>query len=211
MNPFLHERLYRSEALMERLKTVRLTICGAGAIGGNLAENLARTGLASLRLIDQDRIEAHNLSTQPFLRQEIGQFKAKSLANHLYRSVFCEVDAQPKRLTATSVNKLLADSELVVDAFDNSESRQLIQDWARDTGVPTLHVGMAAGYGEAIWDGAYQVPSDLGAEVCDYPLARNLVQLTVMMASEVLLRYLDTGVLQAYTCTLGDLKIHPFK
>jgi len=60
MTFFLHEARYRDLApAAERL----VTICGAGALGANLAETLARMGLHKLRVIDYDRISAHNLST----------------------------------------------------------------------------------------------------------------------------------------------------
>jgi tRNA A37 threonylcarbamoyladenosine dehydratase len=38
-----------------------VTFCGAGAIGANMAENLARTGFTSLTIIDRVRIEQRNL------------------------------------------------------------------------------------------------------------------------------------------------------
>jgi molybdopterin/thiamine biosynthesis adenylyltransferase len=43
-----------------------VTVCGAGALGANITENLARSGAGSLVVIDRDRIEERNLSTQPY-------------------------------------------------------------------------------------------------------------------------------------------------
>jgi tRNA A37 threonylcarbamoyladenosine dehydratase len=59
-------------------------VCGAGALGANIAESLARSGFCQLRVID--RIQDRNLSTQPYYRSDIGAFKAKILANNLYRA-----------------------------------------------------------------------------------------------------------------------------
>lgn len=40
----------------------RLVVCGAGALGGNLVEHLARSALpAALVVIDHDRVEAANV------------------------------------------------------------------------------------------------------------------------------------------------------
>ncbi|HEY9626933.1 MAG TPA: ThiF family adenylyltransferase [Coleofasciculaceae cyanobacterium] len=65
MSIFFHEQLYRTDAVMAKLKEFPVTICGAGALGANLAENLARAGFDKLKVIDCDRIEERNLSTQP--------------------------------------------------------------------------------------------------------------------------------------------------
>ena len=42
---------------MAKLKNYPVTICGAGALGANIAENLARSGFDKLTVIDRDRIE----------------------------------------------------------------------------------------------------------------------------------------------------------
>lgn len=54
MSIFFHEQLYRTDAVMAKLKGFPVTICGAGALGANLAENLARTGFGKLKVIDDD-------------------------------------------------------------------------------------------------------------------------------------------------------------
>src|ERR1041385_83167 len=84
---FYHESLYRSNVLMERLGMLSVTICGAGALGANLCECLVRQGFGRLRVIDRDRVEERNLSTQPYYRSDIGALKAKMLANALYRAL----------------------------------------------------------------------------------------------------------------------------
>src|SRR5260370_4913559 len=100
-----------------------LTICGAGALGGNLAETLARMGFASLRLIDRDHVEMRNLSTQPYSRAEVGAPKARALASMLYRAVGAKVEAKTVTLDAGNAAALLAGSALVVDVFDNRTAR----------------------------------------------------------------------------------------
>lgn len=48
---------------MAALRDYPVTVCGAGALGANLVETLARSGYGKLRVIDCDRIETGNLST----------------------------------------------------------------------------------------------------------------------------------------------------
>ena len=104
MSFFLHEARYRDLAPADRL----VTICGAGALGANLAETLARMGLRHLRVIDHDRIEAHNLSTQPWVQQDVGGLKARVLANMLYRAIGARVEAQSTTLITNNAGALLS-------------------------------------------------------------------------------------------------------
>jgi molybdopterin-synthase adenylyltransferase len=207
MSIFFHEQLYRTDAVMAKLKESSVTICGAGALGGNLTENLARAGFGRLKVIDCDRIEERNLSTQPYYRSDIGAFKAKILANHLYRAIGTKVEAETKELTAANAHQLLKESQLIVDVFDNSTSRQAVKDSAAKSGIPCLHAGLSSDLAEVIWNEAYRVPSDANDDICDYPLARNLVLLTVAVTCEAIVSFISTGEQRNFTITLKDLAV----
>ena len=96
-----------------------------------------------------------------------------------------------------------------VDAFDNSRSRQVVQDHCRSTQIPCLHVGLHADYCEVIWDEQYRVPRDVAGDICDYPLARNLVLLSVAVASEAVMRFIAGAERASWSATLGDLAVLP--
>ncbi|UBF28700.1 ThiF family adenylyltransferase [Kovacikia minuta CCNUW1] len=207
MSIFFHEQLYRTNTVMTKLKEFPVTICGAGALGANLAENLARAGFGKLKVIDRDRIEDRNLSTQPYYRSDVGAFKAKILANNLYRAIGTKVEAETKELTAANAAQLLKESGLIVDVFDNSSSRRVVKDYADLTGTLCLHAGLSANYAEVIWNDVYRVPCDVNDDVCDYPLARNLVMLTVAVACEAIVSFATTGEQRHFTITLKDLVV----
>lgn len=211
MSIFFHEQLYRTDTVMAKLKEFPVTICGAGALGANLAENLARAGFGKLKVIDRDRIEERNLSTQPYYRSDVGAFKAKILANNLYRAIGTKVEAETKELTATNAAQLLKGSRLIVDVFDNSTSRQAVKEYGDRSGTPCLHAGLSADYAEVIWNEVYRVPSDVNDDICDYPLARNLVMLTVAVACEAIVSFVATGEQRHFTITLKDLSIQSLK
>ncbi|NJM75534.1 MAG: ThiF family adenylyltransferase [Acaryochloridaceae cyanobacterium RU_4_10] len=207
MSIFFREQLYRTDAVMAKLKTYPVTICGAGALGGNLTENLARAGFGRLKVIDCDRIEERNLSTQPYYRSDIGAFKAKILANQLYRAIGTKVEAETKELTASNADRLLKDSQAIVDLFDNSTSRQVVTAYAAQSGIACLHAGLSSDFAEVIWNEVYRVPSDANDDICDYPLARNLVLLTVAVACEAIVSFVATGERRSFTLTLKDLAV----
>jgi molybdopterin/thiamine biosynthesis adenylyltransferase len=208
MSIFYHELLYRSGEVMRRIAEQSVTVCGAGALGANITESLARSGFARLRVVDRDRVEERNLSTQPFYRTDIGAQKAKLMANSLYRALGARVDARAEELRSDNARKLL--DGLVIDCFDNSASRGIVKVACEEAKLPCLHVGMANGYAEVIWNESYRVPSDAQEDICDYPLARNLVMLTVAVACEVITLYVATGQRESYTITLGDFAVRRF-
>jgi molybdopterin/thiamine biosynthesis adenylyltransferase len=207
---FFHEQLHRTPTLMAKLKDFPVTICGAGALGANITENLARSGFGKLKVIDRDRIEERNLSTQPYYRSEIGAYKAKILANNLYRALAVAIDGQTKELMPENADRLLGGSALIIDTFDNSAARGAVKDYCASTQIHCLHVGLGGDYAEVIWNEIYRVPSPVNDDICDYPLARNLVMLAVAVAGEAIVKFIATGERQSFTLTLGDFAIQPF-
>ena len=203
-----HEQRWRGDGALSRVRVWPVTVCGAGAIGANLIESLARQGFGALSVIDCDRIEERNLSTQPWQRGDIGAHKAKLLSATLFRALRVAVTARTERLTPQNAAGLLAGASVVVDAFDNIESRCAVAEACRASATPCLHVGLSGdGYGEALWDGHWRAPSTAGPDPCDYPMARNLVLLTVSVAAETLIRFARAGVRENRSVTLQDLTI----
>jgi len=59
----------------ERLLDLKVTVIGVGAIGRQVALQLASIGVRQLQLIDFDSVEPTNITTQGYLAEDIGQFK----------------------------------------------------------------------------------------------------------------------------------------
>ena len=205
-SPFFHEERH---APLAPFAGRPVTVCGAGALGGNLAETLARMGFERLKVIDRDRVEGRNLSTQPYLRAEVGAPKARALANTLYRAVGAKVEPVVVELTAANAAELLRGSALVVDAFDNQAARAAVSAATRELGIPCLHVGFSADglYGSGVWEPGYQVPRDTLDDPCDYPLTRPFAVTLAALAAEAATRYLAEGRRLDSELTWRDLKL----
>jgi hypothetical protein len=186
-----------------------ITVCGVGALGGNLAETLARMGFARLRLVDRDRVETRNLSTQPYLRAEVGVPKARALANTLYRAVQAKVEPVVAELAAKNARELLKGGALIVDCFDNAAARGAVSAWARRASVACLHVGFGSDglYGSGTWEPEYIVPRDTPGDPCDYPLTRPFALLIVALAARSIVRRLLDGQQVSFEVTWQDLAI----
>jgi hypothetical protein len=204
--PFFHEE---RAGPLGAARDARITICGAGALGGNLAETLARMGFAHLVVIDWDRVEMRNLSTQPYSMAEIGAAKARALANTLYRAVRARVEPLVVELSAANAGTLLAGSALVVDAFDNRAAHAAVSAAALSLDIPCLHIGFSGDgqYGTGVWEPEYRVPGAGSGDPCDYPLTRPFALIVAALAARAVRSRLCDGRAAGFEITWGDLGI----
>jgi molybdopterin-synthase adenylyltransferase len=205
-SPFFHEERHASLApIIDR----HITICGAGALGGNLTETLGRMGCTRIKLIDKDRVEMRNLSTQPYSRAEVGAPKARALANTLYRAVQAKVEPVVTELSPTNAQALLQKSDLVIDAFDNHAGRAAISETVRALHIACLHIGFSADglYGNGQWEPHYQVPQEVPGDPCDYPLTRPFALVITSLAARTIADFFHTGQRSNFELTWRDLKI----
>jgi molybdopterin-synthase adenylyltransferase len=133
---------------------MRIVICGVGALGST-AVLFIRNVEAELRLVDFDRVESKNLQAQWFVKQSVGKPKADSVRLQLVNFYGHKTaEALNVRLAATNTDQLLAGVDLVVDCFDNADSRIVLADACRAKQLPLLHGALAADgtFGMVRWD-----------------------------------------------------------
>jgi sulfur carrier protein ThiS adenylyltransferase len=82
------ERYQRQSGLLptERLRDCPVTIVGAGAIGRQVAVQLAVMGVSPLTLIDHDIVEEVNLGAQGYLDADLGRPKVEATADLVNQS-----------------------------------------------------------------------------------------------------------------------------
>jgi sulfur carrier protein ThiS adenylyltransferase len=82
----------------EKLKDLTATVIGVGAIGRQVAIQLAALGVPRLQLIDFDRVEETNVTTQGYDFEDIGQLKVDATAGAVQRiDPLIDIDAIPDR------------------------------------------------------------------------------------------------------------------
>lgn len=208
MRTLEHEIVYRGEEILQKIKNQPVIVCGAGAIGSNLIDNMARQGFEKITVIDFDRVDDHNRHTQIWTKRDVGTLKVHALKNYVFNAMQISIDFKKIKLTESSVSDLLKKDSIVIDGFDNAESRRIVTQYCKDNSIECLHVGLYQDYAEIIWNEYYDTPDDSrAADVCEYPLARNVILLAVSVVTEVLIRFISKGIKEQYTITLGDFKI----
>jgi len=140
---------------------MKILICGGGALGSHVLMQ-GRDLEAALAVVDDDRVETKNLASQWFVKQMVGKNKASALKAQLQNFHGVRVQDFPVRLTHLNVETLLGPVDLVVDCFDNAESRRLVQDFVRANDMACLHGGLAAdgAFGVVRWDESFTIDSE---------------------------------------------------
>jgi molybdopterin-synthase adenylyltransferase len=142
------------EAGQRALLKSRVALCGCGALGTVLANHLARAGVGSIRIIDRDFIEIHNLQRQVlFDERDVADNlpKAEAAARKL-RAINSSIDIEPvvTDIDHTNILDLVKDADLILDGTDNFETRYLINDAAVKLEKPWIYGGVIGSEGQTM-------------------------------------------------------------
>jgi tRNA A37 threonylcarbamoyladenosine dehydratase len=140
-------RLYGDEAYA-RLRTLRIAVVGLGGVGSWAVEALARSGVASLALVDFDHVAESNINRQvQALGRTLGQAKGEALRERIADiHPGCAVHVVDEFVTPQNWPALLPGAvDAVVDACDQTPAKAAMAVWALHSGVPLVLTGAAGG------------------------------------------------------------------
>jgi molybdopterin/thiamine biosynthesis adenylyltransferase len=132
----------------DTLRDRTVLVAGCGSVGSYVAEQLARSGVGAIALLDPEVVEAANLSRTAYEVRDLGQPKVEALARRLLGvqpalrlSVrACTVDA----LGAAALDAEVRAADLVVAATDDPAAQRALDRFAYARGRPALLVGLYA-------------------------------------------------------------------
>ena len=121
------------------------------ALGTVLANNLCRAGIGHLVIADRDYIELNNLQRQIlFDEDDITRRLPKAIAAaEKLRRINSDTIIEPlvEDINADGIESLVQDTDLVLDATDNFETRYLLNDVCVKYARPWIYSGVIASYG----------------------------------------------------------------
>lgn len=147
LNQFSRTQLIFGAEGMERLYRARVAVFGIGGVGGYTVEALARSGVGTLDLIDDDRVCLTNVNRQIFAtRKTVGQYKVDvaqarileinpDAVVHTYKTFYSPQTAEQFDFTQY---------DYVVDAIDTVTGKLALVEQAESAGVPIIS-SMGAG------------------------------------------------------------------
>ena len=170
LNQFSRTQLQFGADGMEKLYRARVAVFGIGGVGGYTVEALARSGIGTLDIIDDDRVCLTNVNRQIFAtRKTVGQYKVDVAEErileinpkavvHKYKTFYAPQTADQFDFTQY---------DYVVDAIDTVTGKLELAEQAHKAGVPIIS---SMGAGNKVDPTAFEVADICETSVC--PLAR---------------------------------------
>ena len=128
----------------KKLLNATVAIVGMGGLGCPAAQSLITAGLGKLILIDGDIVELSNLHRQPLygaddlnrLKVEVAKERLEQLNN---KAVIVPIDNYFNEENGMS---FIQDANVIIDATDNIQARQLIDKFSKEANVPMVYGGL---------------------------------------------------------------------
>lgn len=155
---------------MQRLQQARVAIFGIGGVGGFTAEGLARAGVGSLDLFDDDRICLTNINRQLIAtRKTVGKKKVEVMRDRILEiNPKAQVEIHEVFYSADNAGEYdLTAYDYVVDAIDTVSAKLVLIERAKTAGVPIIS---CMGAGNKLDPTQFEVTDIYKTSVC--PLAR---------------------------------------
>lgn len=159
---------------MTTLSQARVAVFGVGGVGGYVVEALARSGVGTLDLIDNDTVSLTNINRQMYaLHSTIGRYKVDvakarildinpSAVVNVYRTFY---------LPETAAQFDFSQYDYVVDAIDTVSGKIQLVMQAKEAGVPIIS---SMGAGNKIHPELFEIADISKTSVC--PLAKVMRQ-----------------------------------
>lgn len=167
---FSRTGLLLGEAAVERLAHMRVAVFGIGGVGGYTAEALARGGIVTLDLIDNDTVNISNINRQLYaLHSTIGKYKVDVAKERI-------LDINPQAVVNAYRTFYLPETaeqfdfsryDYVVDAIDTVTGKLMLAEQAKAAKTPIIS---AMGAGNKLDAAAFEVTDISKTSVC--PLAK---------------------------------------
>ena len=167
---FIRTQMLVGADKMEVLQKSRVAIFGVGGVGGYVAEALARTGIGTLDLIDNDKVCISNINRQIIaLHSTVGKYKVDAAKERI-------LDINPNALVNcyktfympdTADQFCFEDYDYVVDAIDTVTGKIELAVQAQRAGTPIISY---MGAGNKLDPTLFEVADIYETSVC--PLAK---------------------------------------
>ena len=164
---------------LEKLKNAKVIVFGVGGVGGYTVEALARAGVGSIAVVDNDTVSESNINRQIIaLQSTIGQKKTEVVKRRIAEiNPACKVQTfDIFFLPETELD--LSEYDYVADAVDTVTAKIEIIRRAKEAGVPVIS---CMGTGNKLSATALTVEDISKTSVC--PLARVMRRVPVVSCS----------------------------
>ena len=141
IHEFSRTELLIGPEAMERLKKAEVAVFGVGGVGSHCIDALARGGVGSLILIDNDKVSLTNINRQCVAyHHTVGRYKTKVMEEQI-RAVCPKIRVQTyeRFILKEDLSGLFEKKpDYIVDAVDTVTAKLTIAEWAQREGIPLI-------------------------------------------------------------------------
>lgn len=139
--PFIRQEMLLGPEVQTRLRASSVIVFGIGGVGSYVCEGLARAGVGSLTLVDNDTVGLSNLNRQLCaLHSTLGQYKSDVMAARV-RDINpeCNVMSLPMLYNEETKDRFFTKHfDYIVDAIDLVSCKLSLIETARQRGIPII-------------------------------------------------------------------------
>lgn len=147
MDRYNRHRNLLGEDGQEKLLETKILVAGAGGLGSNVLQLLARYGVGEIHIYDPGILDLPDLNRQILYdMNDLGQPKA-SLAMEKLKAVNPEIKIVKHQEKITDTSEL-PEVDLVMDCLDNFQSRIVLEKIFWEKGTPIIHGGISHYFGQ---------------------------------------------------------------
>lgn len=140
-DPFIRQEMLLGPEVQTRLRASSVIVFGIGGVGSYVCEGLARAGVGSLTLVDNDTVGLSNLNRQLCaLHSTLGQYKSDVMAARV-RDINpeCNVISLPILYNEETKDRFFTKHfDYIVDAIDLVSCKLSLIETARQRGIPII-------------------------------------------------------------------------
>ena len=170
MDQYDRTRLLLGKEAIEKLKNSRVAVFGLGGVGGHCVEALARAGVGTLDIVDNDKVSLTNINRQLIATHStVGQYKTDVMAARI-ADIDPEIKVNSYRcffLPEERDRFPFADYDYIVDCIDTVTAKIDLVMAANEHQVPVIS---AMGAGNKLDPTRFEVADIYETSIC--PLAK---------------------------------------
>lgn len=169
-NAYIRTELLLGAEALQKLRAARVAVFGIGGVGSYAVEALARSGVGTLDLIDNDRFSLSNLNRQLYAtRRTLGQYKTDAAAERIAEiDPTIQVNAYRTFYMPETAGQFdFREFDYIIDAIDTVTGKLALICQAQEAGTPIIS---SMGAGNKLDPTAFEVADISETSVC--PLAK---------------------------------------
>lgn len=163
---FSRTELLIGERGLKRLKKATVMVLGVGGVGSHCIEALARSGVGTLVLVDNDTVSVTNINRQSIAyHSTVGEYKTKLMKDRIHDiSPMIDVYTYEKFVLPENLDDIFEQKiDYIVDAIDTVTAKLALVEYAKKNDIPIIS---CMGTGNKLHPELFQIADISKTSVC---------------------------------------------